>query len=211
MTAFDDERIGDAVYRVMIDTPAITSATHRILLTPVGAPAIIATTAAAMAFTVSNEPGLAWAALAMIPVALFASLPLAASMRSRSLASRAAGSVTTSTAEEGLAQVLAVQSMGASAQQSRHFDRDSVVVVRRLSRRGAHRHGRVPDRLRARLRRGRLGDPARGGAGDRRRHEPRRLPVIFTYFVQAAIAAITLGALWFDLQAASPDSNASSS
>ena len=37
MTAFDDERIGDAVYRVMYDTPAITNSVYRILLTPIGA------------------------------------------------------------------------------------------------------------------------------------------------------------------------------
>src|SRR5262249_18856612 len=34
MSAFDDERIGDAVYRVMIDTPSITTACYRIVLTP---------------------------------------------------------------------------------------------------------------------------------------------------------------------------------
>ncbi len=202
MTAFDDERIGDAVYRVMIDTPAITSATHRILLTPIGAPTIIAVTAAAMAFTVQNQPGLVFAALAMIPVALLASLPLAGSMRSRSLASRAAGSITTSTAEEGLAQVLAVQSMGASEQQSRHFDRDSwssFGAYRAVVRTGmaAFLIGFVPGSVVvgwAILHAAELVIDGAMSRGD--------FLVIFTYFVQAAVAAITLGSLWFDLQAA---------
>ena len=36
MSAFDDERIGDAVYRIMYDTPAITSEiVYRIVITPV--------------------------------------------------------------------------------------------------------------------------------------------------------------------------------
>jgi ABC-type multidrug transport system fused ATPase/permease subunit len=203
MTAFDDERIGDAVYRVMIDTPSITSATHRILLTPVGAPMSIAMAAAAMAFTVANEPGLVFAALAMIPVSLLASLPFAASMRSRSLASREAGSVTTSTVEEGLSQVLAVQSMGASDHQRRHFDRDSWssfgayrAVVRTSM--AAFLIGFVPGSVVvgwAILHATELVITGTMSRGD--------FLVIFTYFLQAAIAAITLGALWFDLQSAS--------
>jgi ABC-type multidrug transport system fused ATPase/permease subunit len=202
MTTFDDERIGDAVYRVMIDTPAITSATHRILLTPIGAPTIIAVTAAAMAFTVQNQPGLVFAALAMIPVALLASVPLAASMRQRSLDSRAAGSTTTSTAEEGLAQVLAVQSMGASAQQSQHFDRDSWssfgayrAVVRTAM--AAFLIGFVPGSIVVGWAIMHAADLVVTGAMSR-----GDFLVIFTYFVQATIAAVTLGALWFDLQAA---------
>ena len=202
MTAFDDERIGDAVYRVMIDTPSITGATHRILLTPIGAPTIIAVSAAAMAATVEGQPGLAFAALAMIPVALLASLPFAASMRSRSLASRAAGSVTTSTAEEGLAQVLAVQSLGAGAHQRRHFDRDSWssfgayrAVVRTSM--AAFLLGFVPGSVVvgwAILHAAELVIDGAMSRGD--------FLVIFTYFVQAGIAAVTLGALWFDLQGA---------
>lgn len=203
MTAFDDERIGDAVYRVMIDTPSITSATHRILLTPIGAPTIIAVSAAAMAFTVANQPGLVFAALAMIPVALLASLPFAASMRSRSLASRAAGSVTTSTAEEGLSQVLAVQSLGASQHQRDHFDRDSWssfgayrAVVRTSM--AAFLLGFVPGSIVVGWAIMHAADLVISGTVSR-----GDFLVIFTYFVQATIAAITLGGLWFDLQGAS--------
>jgi ABC-type multidrug transport system fused ATPase/permease subunit len=203
MTAFDDERIGDAVYRVMIDTPAITSATHRILLTPIGAPMSIAIAAAAMAFTVANQPGLVFAALAMIPVSLLASLPFAASMRSRSLASRAAGSVTTSTAEEGLSQVLAVQSLGASQHQRDHFDRDSQssfgayrAVVRTSM--AAFLLGFVPGSIVVGWAILHATDLVISGTMSR-----GDFLVIFTYFVQATIAAITLGSLWFDLQGAS--------
>ncbi len=203
MTAFDDERIGDAVYRVMIDTPTITSATHRILLTPIGAPASIAIAAAAMAFTVANQPGLVFAALTMIPVALLASLPFAASMRSRSLASRAAGSVTTSTAEEGLSQVLAVQSLGASQHQRDHFDRDSQssfgayrAVVRTSM--AAFLLGFVPGSIVVGWAILHATDLVISGTMSR-----GDFLVIFSYFVQATIAAVTLGSLWFDLQAAS--------
>ena len=37
MRAFDDERIGDAVYRLMYDTPSITNVCYRLLVTPVAA------------------------------------------------------------------------------------------------------------------------------------------------------------------------------
>ncbi|RIL07417.1 MAG: hypothetical protein DCC71_03045 [Proteobacteria bacterium] len=202
MTAFDDERIGDAVYRVMIDTPSITTACHRILLTPVGSTAMIAAAAFAMAVSAQSRPELMFAALAMIPVALLASLPLATSMRRRSHASRAAGAVTTSTAEEGLAQVLAVQSMGAGAQQRAHFDRDSWssfgayrAVVRTSM--AAFLLGFVPGSIV-------VGWALMHAAGLVITGELTRghFLVIFTYFVQASIAAVSLGALWFDLQGA---------
>jgi ABC-type multidrug transport system fused ATPase/permease subunit len=203
MTAFDDERIGDAVYRVMIDTPSITTATHRILLTPIGTTVGIAVTAAATYYTVESEPTLALAALAMIPVALVATLPLAAQMRRRSHESRAAGSVTTSTAEEGLAQVLAVQSMGAGEQQRDHFGRDS------WSSFGAYRAvvrtamatfllGFVPGAFVVGWALMHVADLVIAGTLSR-----GDFLVLFTYFVQASIAAVTLGALWFDLQSAS--------
>jgi ABC-type multidrug transport system fused ATPase/permease subunit len=202
MTAFDDERIGDAVYRVMIDTPSITTACHRILLTPVGAVAGIGVVSLAMALAVRGEPWLALGSLALIPVALGASIPLANSMRRKSLASRAAGSVTTSTAEEGLSQVLAVQSLGAGEQQRDHFDRDSWssfgayrAVVRTAM--AAFLLGFVPGAIVVGWALMHTAGMVIDGAltrGD--------FLVVFTYFVQAAIAAATLGALWFDLQGA---------
>jgi ABC-type multidrug transport system fused ATPase/permease subunit len=202
MTAFDDERIGDAVYRVMIDTPSITTACHRILLTPIGTIAGIGVVSFAMSLAVRGEPWLVGAALAMIPVALAASIPLAGSMRRRSHESRAAGSVTTSTAEEGLSQVLAVQSLGAGDQQRDHFDRDSwssFGAYRAVVRTGmaAFLIGFVPGSIVvgwALMRTAGLVIDGELTRGD--------FLVVFTYFVQAAIAAVTLGALWFDLQGA---------
>jgi ABC-type multidrug transport system fused ATPase/permease subunit len=200
MTAFDDERIGDAVYRVMIDTPSITSACYRILLTPIGTIASISLTAFAMAVSVGSQPLLVGAALAMIPVALAASLPLAGAMRRQSDASRRAGSTTTSTAEEGLSQVLAVQSLGASDLQRDHFDRDSwhsFGAYRGVVRTGmtAFLIGFVPGSIvvgYALMHAAGLVIDGTLTRGD--------FLVIFAYYVQATIAAVTLGALWFDLQ-----------
>jgi ABC-type multidrug transport system fused ATPase/permease subunit len=202
MRLFDDERIGDAVYRVMIDTPSVTSATWRILLTPVGAPAVIAISALSLHLSYGGQPALVWAALGAIPVALLATAPFAASMRRRSLASRTAGAATTSTAEEGLAQMLAVQSLGADPQERERFDRDSwhsFGAYRSVVRAGifAFLLGLVPGSVLAGwafLHTAGLVIDGALSRGD--------FLVVFTYYAQAAFAALSLGTLWFDLQGA---------
>ena len=202
MRAFDDERIGDAVYRVMIDTPSITSACYRILLTPIGAPAVIAVSAFGLAATFGSHPALVWSALALAPIALAASLPFAGAMRRRSLASRGAGSTTTSTAEEGLAQVLAVQSLGAGGRERSRFDRDSwsaFGAYRATVRSGmaAFLVGLVPGAAVAGYAFFHAANLVIAGSLSR-----GDFLVVFAYFVQTALAALSLGTLWFDLQGA---------
>ncbi|MGH0036643.1 MAG: ABC transporter ATP-binding protein [Myxococcota bacterium] len=125
ITAFDDEKIGDAVYRVMYDTPAITNACYRIILTPLAAPLLIVLVALFLRSAYGDHPVLYWSALAFIPLALCVSLPMAGLVRRRAARSRHAGAVTTSTAEEGMANILAVQSLGGEARQRGRFDSDS--------------------------------------------------------------------------------------
>lgn len=125
MTAFADERIGDAVYRVMYDTPSITNATYRILLTPVAAPLNAILTAWILWLTFGPQPHLLGAALVMLPAAFLGTLPFAGALRRSSARSRESGSVTTSTAEEGMANILAVQSLGGEARQQARFGEDS--------------------------------------------------------------------------------------
>jgi ABC-type multidrug transport system fused ATPase/permease subunit len=200
LATFDDERIGDAVYRVMIDTPSITTAYRRILLTPVGAPALIGAAALALHFAYGGHPELMLAALGAMPVALLATLPFATAMRRRHLTSRDAGATTTSTAEEGLAQVLAVQGLGGGGRERARFDRDSWTSF------GAYRAV-----LRTAIAAFLLGLLPGGAllawallhsadlviAGTLSRGD---FLVIFTYYAQAALAALALGAVWFDLQ-----------
>lgn len=125
MTAFDDERIGDAVYRVMYDTPTLTNACYRIVLTPIAVPVLIALNLAAMNVAFSTYPFLVWTGLSAVPIALLATLPFAGMLRRRSGQSRQAGATTTSTAEEAVSQVLAVQSLGGEKRQLAHFEQDS--------------------------------------------------------------------------------------
>ena len=66
-----------------------------------------------------------WCAVALLVVALLATLPFAAALRRRSNRSRKAGATTTSTLEEGLTHILAVQSLGGERRERRRFDDDS--------------------------------------------------------------------------------------
>jgi ABC-type multidrug transport system fused ATPase/permease subunit len=81
VTAFADERIGDAVYRVMYDTPAITNAAYRILLTPVTAPVFILLTTWVIWVTYGPMPHLLLASLAMVPAACLGRLPCLVAFR----------------------------------------------------------------------------------------------------------------------------------
>ncbi|NNL65728.1 MAG: ABC transporter ATP-binding protein [Myxococcales bacterium] len=125
MTAFDDERIGDAVYRVMYDTPAITQVCYRLILAPIGSPVGIALSAWMLATLFGDQPVIVWSALAVLPGSLLLTLPFSAAYRSRGEQSRVAGATTTATVEEGVHNILAVQGLGLEARQGRRFDRDS--------------------------------------------------------------------------------------
>ncbi len=125
MTAFDDERIGDAVYRIMYDTPTITNACYRILLTPIASPLHILLTVAIIYSIFGDQPALVLSALAFLPLVLLVTLPLASALRRSSGHSRKAGATATATAEEGMSNVLAVQSLGGEEQQRQRYDRDS--------------------------------------------------------------------------------------
>ncbi|MBW2314120.1 MAG: ABC transporter ATP-binding protein [Deltaproteobacteria bacterium] len=125
MSAFDDERIGDAVYRVMYDTPAITQVCYRLILAPIGAPIGIALSAWMLFTLFGDQPVIVWAALAVLPGSLLITLPFSSAYRSRGEESRVTGATTTATFEEGVHNILAVQGLGIEARQRNHFARDS--------------------------------------------------------------------------------------
>ncbi len=125
MTAFDDERIGDAIYRVMYDTPAITSVSYQLLLTPIVVPLQIALISLVLVTTYAHHSAIGLVALGFVPLVFLATLPFAETVRRRSEESRGAGAVAASTIEEGVANILAVQSLGGQQREQRRFDRDS--------------------------------------------------------------------------------------
>lgn len=125
MTVFDDEKIGDAVYRVMYDTPSLTDMCFKVILIPVVSAVNIALTLYLLDYSFSAVPIVVYAAFAFAPAYLITTLPLAGPMRRRGELSREAGSDTTSTMEEGMGNVLAVQSLGGARREEKRFDKDS--------------------------------------------------------------------------------------
>jgi ABC-type multidrug transport system fused ATPase/permease subunit len=120
--AFDDAKIGDAIYRVLYDTPAITNTVYRVLLTPVGAPAAILASALLLRFAFGDHPPIYLSALAMLPVSLVVGVALGGVLRRREARSRRAGALATATAEESLSNVVVTQAFGAEAMERARFD-----------------------------------------------------------------------------------------
>jgi ABC-type multidrug transport system fused ATPase/permease subunit len=125
MTSLDDERIGDAVYRVMYDTTVITSTCYKITLTPIASPAIIMMTVWVMGMVYGWQSPIVWAGLGFIGVAFIPTLPLAGLHRRYGARSRRAGATTTSSMEEAMSNVLAVQSLGGEGRERKRFGADS--------------------------------------------------------------------------------------
>ncbi len=197
MKTFDDERIGDAVYRVMVDTPAITNVCYRLLLTPTIGPLGMLLTIGVLVVSFGNQPVIWGAGLALIPITALATLPFSTAYRNRGEASRRAGAETTGTIEEGVSQVLAVQSLGASDRARDRFDRDS-----------EHSFGAFRSMIRTGLAAGVVAlvpivglaigvflhvvDEVIAG-----RLTPGDFALLFTYFTQLAFLSFELGGLWF--------------
>ena len=207
MTAFDDERIGDAVYRVMYDTPSITDTCYRILLTPITAPIHILLTVGILGVLYGDHPSLVYSALAFLPIALFSSLPLAGAARRMSGKRRQAGATATSTAEEGMSNILAVQSLGGEKRQRDRYERDSWQSFSRY--RDVFRIGIYTVLI------GGLPSLAVGGyayfvaidgviAGELSRGD---FGLLITYFFHIMISSQMLGALWYRVQASAAGLN----
>ena len=125
ITHFSDKSVGDAVYRVMYDTPAISKICYDILVVPVCNLFLIAVVIWTMQYSFSAVPSLVMMVWLAAPMVLISSFLMTGVARRRSLASREAGTDTTSTVEEGMSNKLAVQSLGAHERQRDEFDRDS--------------------------------------------------------------------------------------
>ena len=125
MARFSDASIGDAVYRTMYDTPAISRVCYDILVLPVANLFVIATVIWTTAHSFSAVPEIVVVACLAAPTVLLLTFLMTGATRRRSLASRAAGAETTATMEEGMSHVVAVQSLGAQDRQRDEFASDS--------------------------------------------------------------------------------------
>lgn len=203
LRTFDDERIGDAIYRVMYDTPAITNVCYRILLTPLGAPSAIVLTVWVLALVYGLDSPVVLLAVGFLPMVLVTTLPYAGLVRRSATRSRLAGAVTTTTVEEGMHNIVAVQSLGGEARERKRFDLDSEDSFLRYRR-------VVAIGLLAILTAGAFGIVLTGwvflNVGDEiiaGRLSIGDLGVMIPSFVMVATASVDLGALWIRVQESS--------
>ena len=125
MSVLNDQRIGDSLYRVMYDTPALTNVFYQFIMSPVLAIFTAFVILLVMSFNYGDAPEVVYLALFILPLQWLAIAPWPRLMRRRSQASRAAGAVTTGNVEEGMSNVLAVQSLGGNKQERSRFDSHS--------------------------------------------------------------------------------------
>ena len=125
ITKLEDQRIGDSIYRVMYDTPQINEVFYEITHTPLVASFLFTQ---ALLTMMSAYPGnllVAYVTVAVFPSLALVTAVFARFVRRRGQAARAAGAITTATIEEGMDNVLAIQSLGGNEKEKKRFGDDS--------------------------------------------------------------------------------------
>ena len=124
MTKLDDQRIGDSIYRVMYDTPQINEIFYEITHTPFMATLLYIQAMFMLWGAYSHVNEVVYITLAIFPMWVFISSFFSRIVRQRGQSARAAGALTTATIEEGMDNVLAVQSLGGNRGEKDRFDND---------------------------------------------------------------------------------------
>lgn len=132
MTTLDDHRIGDAVYRVMYDTPMLPGLCYQSTLQPLFAVIGAVISLYMLHFSYGAvAPELVWGATLMIPVALLITIPFSSLSRRVQQNSRAAGTATTNAIEESMSNIAAVQSLGGMSREKERIETNSNESFRR--------------------------------------------------------------------------------
>ena len=132
MTTLDDLRIGDSVYRVLYDSTSANMLLHGIALGLYSGLLGVVITLYIMFTYFGAAPEVIVLGMLALPIVFLIELPFARMARRRGQASRASGSSTTSNIEEGMSNVLAVQSLGGNEREARRFRRASAESFKRF-------------------------------------------------------------------------------
>ena len=132
ITTLEDQRIGDAIYRVMYDTPSINQMFYEIINRPTLSTILFIVAMATMISAFPHVPEVIWCAAAIFPIYILITGPFSSAMRKVQEKSRLSGSVTTSTIEEGMDNILAVQSLGGDDKERERFGADSKESFKRF-------------------------------------------------------------------------------
>lgn len=125
MTTLEERRIGDSAYRVLYDSTGANSIFEGLVVHILPGFLMIGITIGVLRTSFGNASELI---LVAILVGIFAYLlvaPLTGVVRRRSQRSRVAGSKTTTNIEEGMSNVLAIQSLGTNKAESERFNKAS--------------------------------------------------------------------------------------
>ncbi|MYD43464.1 MAG: ABC transporter ATP-binding protein [Gammaproteobacteria bacterium] len=125
ITKLEDQRIGDSIYRVMYDTPQINEIFYEITHTPIMSTLLFAQALLTMLSAYPDNMMVAYVTIAVFPAWGLSSALFSRIVRRRGQAARAAGAITTATIEEGMDNVLAVQSLGGNVKEKKRFGDDS--------------------------------------------------------------------------------------
>lgn len=134
MTTLEDQRIGDSVYRVLYDTTSASLLLEGLAIGLYSGLLGVVTSLIIMHTNYGSSPEVILLAVLACPFTLLCVVPFARMARRRSQASRAAGASTTSNIEEGMSNVLAVQSLGGNKREGerfRHASEESFARFRR--------------------------------------------------------------------------------
>jgi ABC-type multidrug transport system fused ATPase/permease subunit len=132
VTTLDDQRIGDSTYRVMYDSTSVTGIYEAIVVGIYPGLLAVTLTLGIMLTSFGAAPDVIVAGILVGPLTFLFVTPFARLARRRSEASRFAGSKTTSNIEEGMSNVLAVQSLGGNKQESKRFNNASSESFKRF-------------------------------------------------------------------------------
>ena len=132
ITTLEDQRIGDAIYRVMYDSPSINQIFYEIINRPTLSTILFIAAMATMMSAFPHVPEVVWCAAAIFPIYILITGPFSSIMRRVQEKSRHSGSVTTSTIEEGMDNILAVQSLGGEDKERARFGADSKESFKRF-------------------------------------------------------------------------------
>ena len=126
MTAVDDQRIGDSIYRVLYDAAEVPNICYMLSIVPFFVILKTLINLYLMEYSYGDiAPELIWIAWAMMPIYFVITYPLSAWLRRTSQAKRAAGSATTNAMEEAMNSISAVQSLGGTKQERDRFAKRS--------------------------------------------------------------------------------------
>ena len=134
MTTLEDQRIGDSVFRVLYDTTSASLLLEAIAIGLYSGLLGVVASLTMMQVYYGAAPEVIALAVLACPFTLLCVLPFARMARRRSQASRASGANTTSNIEEGMSNVLAVQSLGGNRREGERFRKVSEESFRRFRR-----------------------------------------------------------------------------